>query len=89
MHIISASIDISKIDESKIYIGKNGRKWVSVSILVKDEIDQYNNSVAISLGQTPQEIKAKSPKVYLGNGKIVFDNSGNLPVSSREDSLFF
>ena len=52
--IISGSIDLNKIDKSKIKTTdkngnpfKNGAKYYEVNILVNDDIDQYNNNAGL------------------------------------------
>ena len=41
--IISASIDLTKIDKSKINNHKNGSAYYNIDIFIKDEKDQYGN----------------------------------------------
>lgn len=72
--IISASIDLMKIDKSKIVEGKNGAKYVNISVILNDEKDKFGNDCAITLGQSKEEREAKEAKVYLGNGKTVWTN---------------
>ena len=84
--IYSASIDLSLIDKSKI-TEKNGKKYYNISIFVKDEADQYGNSLAIAENQTKEESTAKVPKKYLGNGKLNWsDNAQNVnkPDTKKE-----
>jgi hypothetical protein len=82
--IISASIDLAKIDKSKITEGKNGQKYYSISIAVNDEADKFGNDVAITTGQSKEERDAKAAKVYIGNGKTVWasETPGAKPASS-------
>jgi hypothetical protein len=82
--IISASIDLAKIDRSKITKGKNGQKYYSISISVNDEADKFGNDVAITTGQSKEEREAKAAKVYLGNGKTVWasETPGAKPASA-------
>lgn len=90
--IISASIDLSKIDKSKIVAGKNGQKYYSISISVNDEADKFGNDVAIIANQTKEEREAKAPKVYLGNGKTVWKSNGSpapAPAPATDDDLPF
>jgi hypothetical protein len=72
--IISASIDLAKIEKSKITEGKNGQKFYSISIAVYDESDKFGNDVAITAGQSKEEREAKAAKVYIGNGKTVWQS---------------
>ena len=76
MQILTANIDLSKNDKSKIVDGKNGQKWFPISITILDEPDQYGNNGFITTGQTKEEREAKQNKVYLGNHKISFSKNG-------------
>lgn len=78
--IISGSIDLSKIDKNKIVEGKNGAKYYNIDIHVKDELDQYGNCCSITTKQTKEEREAKEKKVYLGNGKRVWQS----PIETAE-----
>lgn len=69
--IYSGSINLDKLTESKIIQGKAGR-YVDVSIVVKDTIDDYGNNVQIIEGQSEDERTDKHPRVYLGNAKLVW-----------------
>jgi len=81
--IINASIDLTKISKSKI-VEKNGKKWLSISIVVNDEPDQYGNTVQISENQTQEERAEKKPKNYLGNGKIAWTGTSNKSAPKQE-----
>jgi hypothetical protein len=82
--IISASIDLAKIEKSKITEGKNGQKYYSISIAINDEADKFGNDVAITAGQSKEEREAKAAKVYIGNGKTVWasETPGAKPASA-------
>ena len=71
--IINASIDLSKVDKSKIF-EKDGRKWLNISISVNDETN-YGNNVGISISQSKEERDAKTQKTFIGNGKVVWNNA--------------
>jgi len=68
--IINASLDLTKIEKSKIIKGKKG-SYINVTMFVNDEVDQYGNNASIIISQTKEEREAKAPRVYLGNGKTV------------------
>jgi len=72
--IISAGIDLAKIDKARITLGKNGAKYYNVSIIINDEKDNYGNDCAITEGQTKEERAAKVKAKYIGNGKVVYDS---------------
>ena len=73
MKIISASIDLNKIDRSKLIAGRNGAKYLNIDITVKDEKDNFGNDTAITLKQTKEERDSKAKKVYIGNGKTMWE----------------
>lgn len=94
--LINASIDLAKIDKSKI-IEKDGKKYLNLTVSVNDEVNQYNQNVSISVAQSKDE--KGQPKTYLGNGRVVWEN-GVMPkkvetsqsaptTSSGDDDLPF
>ena len=85
--IISASIDLTKIDKSKINNHKNGSAYYNIDIFIKDEKDQYGNDCAISQSQSKEEREAKDKKVYIGNGKSVW-NSDSSQSENKADLPF-
>ena len=80
--IINASIDLSKVDKSRIF-EIDGRKWLNLSISVNDETN-YGNNVGISLSQSKEEREAKTQKTFIGNGKVVW-NSGTIVNAVKEE----
>lgn len=74
--LLSVSVDVSKIDKSKLVQGKKGT-YLNLTVEVKDEKDQYDNDVAVWQGQSPEERDAKEKKNYLGNGRVVWSGENN------------
>lgn len=77
--MIVVSIDVTKIDKSKLVEGKNGQKYYS---LVVDELrtpDKYDNTHTVHQNQSKEERAAKAPKVYIGNGKEFKFNQQTAP----------
>ena len=81
--LISANIDLTKIDKSKIYEGKKG-KYYPITIVLNDELGQYGDTGYIQTEQTKEERDAKAPKTFLGNVKVVWTNGNNVGVTPRE-----
>ena len=71
---INLSLNLKKIGDavraghSAVKIDKNGNKFLSVTVWVNSETDQYGNDSSIQLNST-KEKQAEEPKVYVGNGK--------------------
>ena len=80
--IISASIDLAKIDKKSIY-EKDGKKYLSLQISVNDET-KYGNNVSIAIGQTKEQREAKADKTYLGNGKVVWTD-GKITLAEKQE----
>jgi len=83
--IISASIDLSKIDKSKIIPGKQGAKYYNFTVIVNDEQDKYGNDCAVTAGQTKMEREEKAKKVYIGNGRVIWKGQSK-PTGKSEHS---
>ena len=85
--ILSGSIDLSKIDKSKIkeVTLKDGTtaKFLNINISINNEVDQYGNVAGLTISQTQEERQAKTKKVYLGNLKRVWSDA---PAPKLEDS---
>ena len=81
--IISANIDLTKIEKAKIYEGKKG-KYYPITIVLNDELGQYGDSGYIQTEQTKEERDAKLPKSYLGNVKVVWSNGSNVSPAPRD-----
>lgn len=84
--MIVVSIDLTKIDKSKIVDGKNGQKYYS---LVVDELrtpDKYNNTHTVYQNQTKEERTDKVAKVYIGNGKEFKFNQQSAPHQQVQQS---
>lgn len=79
--ILSASLNVAKIDQTKLIDGRTG-KFLNVTITINDEVDKFGNNASIFESQTKEERDAKTPKNYLGNGKVIWTSdkkSNDLP----------
>tara|TARA_B100000427_G_scaffold135862_1_gene112955 strand:+ start:676 stop:993 length:318 start_codon:yes stop_codon:yes gene_type:complete len=75
--ILNTSIDLTKIPKDKIIDGKKG-KYINISITINDELDKFGNNGPVTVGQTEEERKSKTEKIYLGNVKVVWSNGNNV-----------
>jgi len=62
--MISASINVMKIDKTKLVKGEKGT-YLNLTIWLRDEPDQYGHDVSIE-----QSVEKEDAKIYLGNGKV-------------------
>ena len=66
--LITASVDVTKLDKEKLVKGKKGT-YANLTIWVNDEVDQFGNDVSIQQSLSKEEREAGASKIYLGNGK--------------------
>jgi hypothetical protein len=78
--LINASIDLTKVDKTKLIKGK----YLNLTISVNDNLDNYGNNVALTIQQSKEERDLKASKTYLGNGKVVYTN-GEVKVAEKQD----
>ena len=73
--LINLSIDLTKIDKSKINNHPNGSKYYNITVELKDEADAYGNNVSAWNAQTKEERAAKTNRQFIGNGKVIWENT--------------
>ena len=78
--LINASIDLTKVDKSKLIKGK----YLNMTVSVNDNLDNYGNNVAITIQQSKEERDLKASKTFLGNGKVVYTN-GEVKVAEKQE----
>tara|TARA_B100000925_G_C21975536_1_gene459941 strand:- start:28 stop:330 length:303 start_codon:yes stop_codon:yes gene_type:complete len=72
--LTSININLNKIPKEKIYEGKKG-KYIQVTVVQNNEIDQYNYNSSIYVSQSQEERESKADKVYIGNGNVVWTDN--------------
>jgi len=66
--MINISIDVSKIDKTRLFKGEKGT-YLNITVDERQQTDNYGNTHTVYMQQSKDERTAKTPKVYLGNGK--------------------
>ena len=79
--LISLSIDVSKIDARRLYKGKKGN-YLSLTLFLKEETDQYGNNGFIVESITKEEREAGQKGTILGNAKFLV--SGSKPAQNDD-----
>ena len=82
--IASISIDLSKLDKTKIVNGKNGQKYYNLNIGINDLSDNYGNNIQVTEPQTQEQRAAKGPRTFYGNGKV-FWTDGKIEVAKKNE----
>lgn len=81
---ISASIDVTKIDKSKLIDGKKGTYLNITTFVNLDEKDQYDNNGMITQSVTQAEREAGTRGAILGNTKVFFRDDGDSNKTSLQ-----
>ena len=84
---IDISLDVSKIDKTALYESpKTGKKYLNISVLIRDEKDQYGNDGFI-VQKISKERKASGEKgPILGNAKIMYWDAPRQSMHGSEKS---
>jgi len=70
MALINVSLNVDKIDKSKVIEGKKGR-YVNLTIATYDQTDDYGNNVSVYHSQSKEERESGASKTYVANGQVV------------------
>ncbi len=81
--IINVSLRVDKLPKEKFVSGKDGAVYYNFTVGVNDEANQFGQNVSLTDSQTQEEREAKKPKVYLGNGLVVWTD-GNIKAIKKE-----
>jgi hypothetical protein len=84
---IDISLDVSKIDKTELYESpKTGKKYLNLTVLLREEKDQYQNDGFI-VQKISKERKAAGEKgPILGNAKIMDWDSPKKITENDDDS---
>jgi len=86
--LISLNIDVSKIDAKRLYKGKKGQ-YLSATLFLKEEVDQYGNNGFIVESITKEEREKGQKGTIIGNAKfMVTGGSKSSNTMDFEDAPF-
>ena len=84
---LNLSVDVTKLDKSKFYEGKNGAKYANLTVFVDSSPDQYGQNGGIIEQQTKEEQDAGNSKNYVGNAKIFWTmDADNFRQQSKQQA---
>jgi len=78
--LINLSIDVTKVTKEALSKGK----YLTLTIDISDEINQYNQNVSAWESQTKEDREAKVERNYVGNGKVIFTEGLITAVATEE-----
>ena len=84
--LLNLSIDLTKIDKSKIIEGKKGGKYYNLTVSINDQKDEYDNDVSAWDSQTKEERESKEQRKFLGNGRVLWSTSQESKQPKQEET---
>lgn len=70
--------DLKKVEEKKGYI--------NITVMVDDKLGKFGHNVSVIAEQTKEQRDAKEPRIYVGNGKVVYVRDGIKTAKDLESS---
>lgn len=67
--LININLCLSDIPQEKIFISKNGKKYLSICVTDRKEPDQFGNDLTAYVNQSKEEREAKQPRKFIGTAK--------------------
>ena len=82
-HLLNTRIGLKKIPKEAQFEEKKD-VYVDVTIGINKEMNNFDQNVSIWISQTAEQIKNKTPKQYIGNGKVIYTDNEPLFVKPKE-----
>lgn len=82
--LINFSLNVADLPKDKLIKGKKGT-YINLTMSVNDET-RYDNNTGIFITQSQEEREAEVKKVYLGNGKVVWNNGTIVNAEKQEQA---
>lgn len=76
---VEISIDVMKIDKTRLYQGKKGKYLTMTTFIDLDNKDEYGNNGFVSEKQTKEESEQKIRTTILGNYKLFWRDENQQP----------
>lgn len=85
------SICLSDIPEDKKQIGRNGKTYVSITLWVNDNVDQYGYIGSVHISQSQEQRLNGERRVYIGNFKtpvVITQPANSAPPKQDDDAAW-
>ena len=80
--MISVKINVTKVDKSKLFQGKNGSKWLDI-LLIESRNDKYGNDYMVVEGVSREDRERGVRGAILGNAKVIGKQAPKPSASSH------
>ena len=89
--LIAIKIDVTKIDKSRLFQGKNGAQYLDATVFVNEEQGQYGDNGMVTQSVSKEERESGVKGAILGNVKVLGefgDNSAPAAAAVSDDIPF-
>ncbi len=80
--VITAKLDVTKVDKSRLFAGKNGAKYLDI-VLIPVQNSKYDDDFMIVQSVSKEERARGVKGAILGNAKIMGGGNGK-PAAQKE-----
>lgn len=89
--LIAIKIDVTKIDKSRLFQGKNGAQYLDATVFVNEEQGQYGDNGMVTQSVSKEERESGVKGAILGNVKVLGEFGDNKPAAAavEEDNIPF
>lgn len=86
--IAKTNLKLSAIPAEKIFTSeKTGEKYLAVTIVINEDLNQFDKQGPVSVEQTLEERTNKQPKTYLGDVEVVYVDGYELQTTKQLKEL--
>lgn len=79
------SLCLSDLPKTHMSKAKNGKVYADIVVGIRKEPDQWGRDLKVYMKPTKEDRENKSPKSYVGGGKmIIFEADGNTPPAQED-----
>jgi alanyl-tRNA synthetase len=84
--LVALKIDVTKIDDARLFQGKNGAKYLDATVFLNEEAGQFGDHGMITQSVSKEERESGVKGSILGNAKRLgeFGNNNSAPAPSSQ-----
>lgn len=77
--IITLNIDLSSLPKEKIQEGKNGHKYIKLTVGTMRQPDKWGNDLTVWAAQSKQDRDFRNERIFVGKGKTYGEEKKEQP----------
>lgn len=57
--------------------------YINLTASIDDKVGKFGHNVSITVEQTKEQREAKAPRVFVGNGKVIWTQNGTIKTAKQ------